>query len=57
MSGNLAMGSNNITGLATPTANDHAVNKSYADNILGSQHSGGDFRFQCCNLRKQCCYI
>jgi hypothetical protein len=34
MTGNLAMGSNNITGLATPTANDHAVTKEYTDTAV-----------------------
>lgn len=31
MTGNLAMGTNSITGLATPTANDHAATKGYVD--------------------------
>ena len=34
MTGNLAMGSNNITGLAAPTAEDHAVNKEYTDTAV-----------------------
>jgi hypothetical protein len=34
MTGNLAMGSNNITGLAAPTANDHAVTKEYTDTAV-----------------------
>lgn len=33
MSGNIAMGSNKITGLATPTAGTDAANKSYVDNV------------------------
>jgi len=33
MTGELAMGSNKITGLATPTATTDAVNKSYADGL------------------------
>ena len=36
MSGPLAMGANNITGLLAPTANDHAATKGYTDSILGS---------------------
>lgn len=36
MSGPLAMGANNITGLLAPTANDHATTKGYTDSILGS---------------------
>jgi hypothetical protein len=31
MSGNLAMGNNNITGVGTPSAVDHAANKGYVD--------------------------
>lgn len=34
MTGALAMGSNNITGLATPTASDHAVTKGYTDTAV-----------------------
>ena len=37
MSGNLAMGSNKVTGLATPTASGDAATKGYVDNITGSQ--------------------
>jgi hypothetical protein len=36
MSGSIAMGSNSITGVPTPTASDHGVNKNYVDTILGS---------------------
>jgi hypothetical protein len=36
MSGALAMGSNKITGLGTPTATTDATNKTYVDGILGS---------------------
>ena len=35
MSGVIAMGSNKITGLATPTATGDAVNKSYVDTVVG----------------------
>jgi hypothetical protein len=36
MSGPLAMGLNQITGLGTPTANTDASTKGYTDGILGS---------------------
>jgi hypothetical protein len=32
-SGNVAMGNNNITGLAEPSASDHAATKNYVDNV------------------------
>jgi hypothetical protein len=32
-SGNVAMGNNNITGLAEPSAADHAATKNYVDNV------------------------
>ena len=35
MSGVIAMGSNKITGLASPTATGDAVNKSYVDTVVG----------------------
>ena len=34
MTGNLNMGSNEITGLSDPNADDHAVNKKYTDDNL-----------------------
>lgn len=34
MSGNLAMGSHKVTGLADPTADDDAVNKGYVDDAI-----------------------
>lgn len=39
MSGDLAMGSNKITGLGTPTSGNDATNKTYVDGILGSATS------------------
>ena len=36
MSGNIAMGSNKVTGLAAPSAGGDATNKTYVDAILGS---------------------
>lgn len=39
MSGNLAMGSNRITGMADPTSNQDAATKFYVDSILGSATS------------------
>ena len=36
MSGNIAMGNNKVTGLATPSAGTDATNKTYVDGILGS---------------------
>ena len=36
MSGNLAMGTNKVTGLGTPTANTDAATKAYVDAVAGS---------------------
>lgn len=36
MSGNLNMGGNFVTNLATPTANDHAATKGYVDSVVQS---------------------
>jgi len=40
MTGSLAMGSNKITGLDTPTSVNDAANKSYVDNIVSSVVTG-----------------
>ena len=39
MSGNIAMGGNTVTGLATPTASSDAVTKGYMDTIFGDTAS------------------
>jgi len=39
MTGDIAMGSNKITGLGTPTSGNDATNKTYVDGILGSATS------------------
>jgi len=39
MSGNLAMGSNRVTGLATPSVGTDAVNLTYVTNLFGSTSS------------------
>ena len=39
MTGNLAMGTNKITGLGTPTASTDAATKAYADSIIASAPS------------------
>lgn len=38
MSGNLDMGNNQITNVAAPTEEGHAVNKEYADSLADSLH-------------------
>lgn len=38
MSGNINMNNNFISGLPTPTTNDQAVNKEYADNLSAQQN-------------------
>ena len=42
MSGAIAMGTNKITGLGTPTATTDATTKTYVDGILGSATAAAD---------------
>jgi hypothetical protein len=39
MTGNIAMGGNTVTGLATPSASSDAVTKGYVDTVVGDQAS------------------
>ena len=42
MSGNIAMGNNNITGVGTPSANDHAATKGYVDTTASTAQSNAE---------------
>jgi hypothetical protein len=42
MSGNIAMGNNNITGVGTPSANDHAATKGYVDTATSTAQSNAE---------------
>lgn len=46
MTGDLAMGSNKITGLATPTASTDASTKAYVDAEVGAIDASGDVTFE-----------
>jgi len=42
MSGNIAMGNNNITGVGTPSANDHAATKGYVDTAASTAQTNAE---------------
>ena len=42
MSGNIAMGNNNITGVGTPSANDHAATKGYVDTAASTAQGNAE---------------